>query len=50
MVTTAALVVGAFEVVMVAVVEHKDGGGTRLAAVFGDGTFAMAALDRCRRP
>lgn len=50
MVTTELLVVGTFEAVTVAVAEHKDGGGTKLAAVFGDGPFARAVLDRCRRP
>lgn len=32
-----------------AVVVHKDGGGTKLAGVLGNGTFAMI-LDRCLRP
>ena len=50
MVTTELLVVGTFEAVTVAVVEHKDGGGTKLAAVFDDGPLVRAVLDRCRRP
>ena len=49
MVTTELLVVGTLEDATAAVVEHKDGGGTKLAAVLG-GPFATAVLDRCRRP
>ena len=48
MVTTALLVVGALDD---ASEVHREGGGTRLAAVLGDDAFATAvALDRCRRP
>ena len=45
------MLVGAFEDSTVAVVEQRDGGGTKFAGVLGDGPFVIAAvLDRCRRP
>jgi len=48
MVTMELSLVEGFDDTTVAVV-HKDGGGTKLAGVFTNGTFAMA-FDRCVRP
>ena len=48
MVTTALLLVGALDDAREV---HREGGGTKLAAVLGDDVFVTAAaLDRCRRP